>query len=114
MMSLRFRVLWLIWGLMWSPMVTMARVQSLQLRNFRKLDEAKDLPPEILKKTKSVGAGLYWFALLSNTALIGFGLPKVLNKFLRHNIDKEKENLSVKNANAKAFTGISMNDFVKQ
>ena len=87
---------------------------KLQLRNFRKLDEAKDLPPEILKKTKSVGAGLYWFALLSNTALIGFGLPKVLNKFLRHNIDKEKENLSVKNANAKAFTGISMNDFVKQ
>lgn len=87
---------------------------KLQLRNFRKLDEAKDLPPEILKKTKSVGAGLYWFALLSNTALIGFGLPKVLNKFLRHNIDKEKGNLSVKNANAKAFTGISMNDFVKQ
>ncbi|MBP5699060.1 MAG: hypothetical protein J6W96_06000, partial [Alphaproteobacteria bacterium] len=83
---------------------------KLQLKNFRKLDEAKDLPPEILKKTKSVGAGLYWFALLTNTALIGFGLPKVLNKFLRYNIGKE--NSAVKNQPTKTFGGISMSDFV--
>ena len=64
---------------------------KLGLRNFRTLDEAKDIPPAILKKTKTVGASIYWFSLLANTALIGFALPKVLNKFLRHNINKEKQ-----------------------
>lgn len=63
---------------------------GLNMKNFRKLEISKELSPEILKKTKSVGAGLYWVSLLTNTLLIGFGLPKVLNKFLRHNINKEK------------------------
>ena len=62
---------------------------KLKLRNFRKLEHATDMTPEILKKTKSIGAGLYWFSLLTNTALIGFALPKFLNKFLRYNIKKE-------------------------
>lgn len=60
-----------------------------KVRNFCTLDGIKDLPPELLKKTKTTGAALYWFSLLANTALIGFALPKVLNKFLRHNIEKE-------------------------
>lgn len=64
---------------------------KMPIRNFRTLDETKDIAPEILKKTKNVGAGLYWFSLLTNTALIGFALPKFLNKFLRHNIEKEKQ-----------------------
>ncbi len=62
---------------------------KLKLRNFRKLEQTTDIAPELLKKTKSIGAGLYWFALLTNTALIGFALPKFLNKFLRYNIKKE-------------------------
>ena len=62
---------------------------GLKLKNFRKLDELKDMTPKVLKKTKSIGAGLYWFSLLTNTALIGFMLPKLLNKFLRYNIKKE-------------------------
>ena len=86
---------------------------KLQLRNFRKLEEAKDLTPEVLKKTKFVGAGLYWFSLLTNTALIGFGLPKVLNKFLRHNISKEKDaqNSIIKTP---VYFGVKMNDFLNQ
>lgn len=64
---------------------------KIPLRNFRTLDEIKDAAPEIIKKTKNIGAGLYWFSLLANTALIGFGLPKILNKFLRHNIEKENK-----------------------
>ncbi len=64
---------------------------KMPIRNFRTLDETKDIAPGILKKTKNVGAGLYWFSLLTNTALIGFALPKFLNKFLRHNIEKEKQ-----------------------
>lgn len=85
---------------------------GLQLKNFRKLDEAKDLPPELLKKTKTVGAGLYWFALLTNTALIGFALPKVLNKFLRYNIKKENEQ-NIIPAELPTFAGIKMKDFIE-
>jgi hypothetical protein len=62
---------------------------KLRMKNFRKLETVKDLSPELLKKTKNIGAGLYWVSLLTNTALIGFALPKVLNKFLRYNITKE-------------------------
>ena len=63
---------------------------KLKLRDFRKLDENSGLSSAVLKKTKNIGAGIYWFSLLANTALIGFGLPKFLNKFLRKNIEKEK------------------------
>ena len=78
---------------------------GLRLKNFRKLDEAKNLAPEVSKKTKTIGAGLYWFSLLANTALIGFMLPKLLNKFLRYNINKE---------NSQAETPkIKMEDFFK-
>ena len=62
---------------------------GLGIKNFRTLE--KDVPKEVLKKTKYAGACLYWFSLFTNTALIGFALPKFLNKFLRHNIDKEKK-----------------------
>lgn len=64
-------------------------IEKGKLRNFRTLDTVNDLTPEVLKKTKTIGAGLYWFSLLANTALIGFALPKVLNKILRYNINKE-------------------------
>ncbi|MBO6180698.1 hypothetical protein J6O86_03325 [bacterium] len=86
---------------------------KMPLRNFKTLDEVKDIPPEILKKTKNIGAGLYWFSLLTNTALIGFALPKVLNKFLRHNIEKEKE--QELNKQTPAFKGkVTMEEFVKR
>ena len=64
---------------------------KLSLRNFKTLD-LKLIPDKaILNKTKNVGAVLYWVSLLTNTALIGFALPKFLNKFLRHNIAKENQ-----------------------
>jgi len=62
---------------------------KLGIKNFNALENEKGLSAECLKKTKNVGAGLYWTSLLANTALIGFALPKALNKFLRRNIDKE-------------------------
>jgi hypothetical protein len=65
-----------------------------------------------LKKTKSAGASLYWVSLLTNTLLIGFGLPKVLNKFLRHNINKEKiENNNC--SNSFVAKNISLEQFCK-
>lgn len=83
---------------------------GLKLKNFRKLEGAKDLSPELLKKTKTIGAGLYWFSLLTNTALIGFALPKFLNKFLRYNIGKEaNRNTPIQKMNK----GISMQEFIQ-
>ncbi|MCR4881628.1 MAG: hypothetical protein K6A44_06735 [bacterium] len=79
---------------------------GLKLKNFRKLDEAKNLAPNVLKKTKTIGAGLYWFSLLANTALIGFMLPKLLNKFLRYNINKE-------NSSPPQTEKVSLEEFMK-
>lgn len=59
---------------------------KLKLRDFRTLGKTCNLSPSQLKKTKNIGAAIYWTSLLANTALIGFALPKFLNKFLRHNI----------------------------
>ena len=66
---------------------------KLGIRNFRKLDETKNLSPNVLNRTKKAGAFIYWLSLLTNTALIGFALPKLLNLFLRNNIAKEKQNM---------------------
>ena len=81
-----------------------------KVRNFKTLENLKGLTPEILQKTKTAGAGLYWFSLLANTALIGFGLPKVLNGFLRYNIAKENK----ENAGKTSFTGVSIKDFANK
>jgi len=78
-----------------------------KVRNFRELKSMENLAPEILKKTKNIGAGLYWFSLLANTALIGFALPKFLNKFLRYNINKEN---GTKPQN-QTFMRVSMKNF---
>ena len=64
---------------------------KLPLKNFRRLDNS-GLSNDVLHKTKNIGASLYWIALLTNTALIGFLLPKLLNKLLRHNIETEAKN----------------------
>ena len=61
---------------------------KLPLKNFKTLDNL-GLQKDVLKKTKTVGASLYWVSLLTNTALIGFVLPRLLNTMLRHNIAKE-------------------------
>jgi len=84
---------------------------KLKLRNFRKLEQATDMTPELLKKTKSIGAGLYWFSLLTNTALIGFALPKFLNKFLRYNIKKETQTPDITQI---AYNKISMQEFLEK
>ncbi len=72
---------------------------KLSLRNFKELEKDKTLSPEILRKTKNAGAGLYWVSLLINMTLIGFALPKVLNKLLRHNIKKEINNYNKQQEN---------------
>ncbi len=63
---------------------------TLGIRNFKKLDKMKSIPPEALKKTKTIGAALYWVSLLSNMAILGFTLPHFLNKMLRYTVEKDK------------------------
>ena len=87
---------------------------KLGLRNFRTLDKAKDIPPEVLKKTKTAGASIYWFSLLANTALIGFALPKFLNKFLRYNIKQESKNSKNTQPDYTPKISISMNEFMSK
>ena len=88
---------------------------KLSLRNFRDIPAMADLSPQIMQKTKNIGAGLYWFSLLANTALIGFALPKMLNKFLRYNIKKEDfSSNSIHNASdGLKYSEFSMNKFLK-
>ncbi len=80
---------------------------TLSLRNFRDIEKTTKMTPEVLRKTKNIGAGLYWFSLLTNTALIGFGLPKILNKILRYNISKKNKQdyISQNKLSIKEFTG---------
>lgn len=52
-------------------------------RDFSKLDNIM-ASPEVIHKTRKYGSALYWFSLLSNMALIGFGLPAILNRVLRN------------------------------
>lgn len=62
---------------------------TLGMKNLNNIEKEKGLTKEILQRTQKAGAYIYWISLLTNTALIGFALPKLLNKFLRKNINKE-------------------------
>lgn len=58
-------------------------------KNFSDLD-GLEASAEIINKTKKYGTALYWFSLLSNCALIGFGLPAIMNKMLKNSVKNEK------------------------
>ena len=62
--------------------------------------------PEVIHKTRKYGSALYWFSLLSNMALIGFGLPAVLNRMLRNTIKRDNmasQNLYKQQLDKKSF-----------
>ena len=62
----------------------------LPTRRFRKLDNMKNVSPNVIKKTKNIGAILYWVSLITNMAVLGFTVPHFLNKMLRHSVEKDK------------------------
>ena len=71
---------------------------KLPLRNFREVEEKLvGETPKMINRTKNIGAGIYWASLLGNMALIGFGLPTVLNKILKSSIAKEAQNKKIEN-----------------
>lgn len=61
------------------------------LRTFKDIELNKiGLSEKILKKTKTAGVAMFWgnFAVLC--AILGFGLPYLLNKILRQDVAKDK------------------------
>ena len=61
-----------------------------ELKNAENLDELKNLPANILKKTQKAGIGLYLFNLAIIMGTLGFGLPAGLNKLLRTKVNEDK------------------------
>lgn len=59
---------------------------AMQPKSFSAIEDLKDVTPTILKRTKTVGASLYWVTLLANMAILGFALPSILNKMLRKSV----------------------------
>lgn len=68
---------------------------ALSPKNFAKIEDLNDITPKLLKRTKNVGASIYWLTLLANMAILGFGLPAALNKMLKKSVKadaiKEKQ-----------------------
>lgn len=56
------------------------------LKSFKDIEK---LEGNTLKKSKSAGMMVYWTSLLANCLILGFGLPAILNRMLRKNIQKE-------------------------
>ena len=63
---------------------------TIPIRRFTKIDSLKNVSPEVIRRTKNIGAGLYWVSLISNMALLGFTLPHFLNKMLKRTVEKDK------------------------
>lgn len=59
---------------------------SKQPKSFSAIEDLKTLNPNLLKRTKTVGAALYWVTLLANMAILGFGLPSLLNRMLKKSV----------------------------
>lgn len=58
-------------------------------KDFTEIENLKEISPKILKRTKNIGAGLYWVTLLANMAICGFAVPSMLNKMLKKSIKKD-------------------------
>lgn len=65
------------------------RKLAMEPKSFSDIEDLKDIAPKVLKRTKNVGAGLYWLTLVANMGILGFGVPFLLNKMLRKNIKKD-------------------------
>lgn len=79
---------------------------------FNDIRKMTNLAPDVLKKTKNVGMALYWVSLFANMALIGFGLPKVLNAMLRKDLAKEGT-AKTPQTNDTPFTALDKKAFAK-
>lgn len=77
-----------------KPNAGFFRKLALAPRSFAELKDATNLPEKILKRTKNIGAAMYWATLIANTFIIGFGVPIFLNMLLKKTV---KEDLAKQN-----------------
>ena len=75
----------------------------------------RDLSP----RDKKIGAALYWINLAMLSVCMGFGIPYLINKMIRHDVNKDvqagvnvKDNLSA-TAQSNIAKPIRMEDFIK-
>lgn len=59
------------------------------LYSMEEITKKKDWSPEVLNKTKKVKSAMFWGNFIAITGFLGFGLPYLLNKMVRKNVDKE-------------------------
>lgn len=76
---------------------TFFKKMMMMPKNFTEIENLKELTPEILKKTKNIGASLYWLTLVANMGLLGFGMPAMLNKLLKNTLKKDLSQNDIKN-----------------
>lgn len=71
---------------------------SLVSKNFNDSEVLSTIPKEVLKRTKNIGASMYWLTLVANMGLLGFALPAVMNKFLKTTLKKDMSGQDAKQA----------------
>ena len=90
-------------------------------KNCRKNWINKIIPPikpirELQGKNKAIATGLFWVNMVTLFGIVGIAIPKMLNKMIRH--DVEKDVITNKNDAAKIYSNSlnspHMEDFIKR
>jgi len=58
-------------------------------KNFADIEDLKNITPKVLKRTKTVGASMYWLTLFANMGILGFGVPVFMNKILKKSVQND-------------------------
>lgn len=69
------------------------------LRSFKEIEKNEiKLSPQLLHKTQKAGVAMFWGNFVLLGAILGFGVPYILNKILRNDVAKEMQKKN-KNSN---------------
>ena len=73
----------------------------------------RDLSP----RDKKIGAALYWINLAMLSACTGFGVPYLINKMIKHDVNKDVQDQKINNTvnlQTTATKPVRMEDFIKR
>jgi len=73
----------------------------------------RDLSP----RDKKIGAALYWINLVMLSACTGFGVPYLINKMIKHDVNKDVQEQKINNTvnlQTTATKPVRMEDFIKR
>lgn len=62
---------------------------TLSPKNFAELEETANISTKLLKRTKTIGAAMYWVTLVANMAFLGLAMPAILNKMLKKSVNED-------------------------